>query len=56
MRLPNSKKTDFSRAYLKANEILVKSSEIQTFPFLPKDESQIKHIFRDKPGHLKDTL
>ena len=22
---------------------------------LPKDESQLKHIFRDKPGHLKDT-
>jgi hypothetical protein len=22
---------------------------------LPKDESQLKHIFKDKPGHLKDT-
>lgn len=33
MRLPNSKKPDFSRAYSKANEILVKSSAIQTFPF-----------------------
>ena len=22
---------------------------------LPKDESRLKHIFRDKPGHLKDT-
>ncbi len=22
---------------------------------LPKDESQLKHIFTDKPGHLKDT-
>lgn len=37
MRLPNSKKPDFSRAYSKANEILVKSSAIQTFPFSPKD-------------------
>ena len=26
-----------ARAYSKANEILVKSSAIQTFPFLPKD-------------------
>ena len=37
MRLPNCKKPDFSRAYSKANEILVKSSAIQTFPFSPKD-------------------
>ncbi len=37
MRLSNNKKPDFSRAYSKANEILVKSSTIQTFPFLPKD-------------------
>lgn len=37
MRLSNSKKPDFSRAYSKANEILVKSSAIQTFPFSPKD-------------------
>lgn len=37
MRLPNSNKPDFSRAYSKANEILVKSSVIQTFPFSPKD-------------------
>lgn len=22
---------------------------------LPKDESQLKHIFKDKPGYLKDT-
>ena len=22
---------------------------------LPKDESQLKHIFTNKPGHLKDT-
>ena len=35
--MPNSKKPDFSRAYSKANEILVKSSAIQTFPFSPKD-------------------
>ena len=30
-------KPDFVRAYLKANEILVKSSAINTFPFSPKD-------------------
>ena len=37
MRLTNCKKPDFSRAYSKANEILVKSLAIQTFPFSPKD-------------------
>ena len=36
MLLTNSK-PDFAKAYLKANEILVKSSAIDTFPFSPKD-------------------
>ena len=35
--MSNYKKPNFSRAYSKANEILVKSSAIQTFPFSPKD-------------------
>lgn len=33
----NNKRPNFSKAYIKANEILVQSSVIQSFPFSPKD-------------------
>ncbi len=34
--MPNNSKPDFAKSYSKANEILVKSSVISTFPFSPK--------------------
>ncbi len=34
--LPMNSKPNFNKAYIKANEILIKSSMIQSFPFSPK--------------------
>jgi hypothetical protein len=37
MILPTSIKPDFEKAYVKANEMLIKSSVIRSFPFSPKE-------------------